>query len=191
MTLHPNQKWPVPEANVTSEKDKYEYIYSHQDQYPTYGKGNHGKKFAKMIRANERVLDIGCGHQCFKRLVGELQPSATVVGVDIACPSADHVTEAWNLPYSQVTFDWVTAFDVLEHIREEDLDRTFIEFASVAYGFLFTISHRDSKNKVAGETLHPTVKSREWWRNYIENYGTISYEEVVSPTATFYMGSFQ
>ena len=50
--------------------------------------------------------------------------------------------------------------------------------------FVFSICTRESKTKVNGEGLHPTVRSRGWWLERIGRVGTVRQEEALHRIAS-------
>lgn len=158
-----------------NECEKYQHIYSRPQEWPKYGRGNHGKDLIPIFdwRPIRKVLDVGCGHQMFRAAMRYDVPHVHVFGVDIACPSADVIAPAHELPFPDREFDLVGCFDVLEHVRPGDVMATLLEFRRVAPFFAFSICHNDSKNRVNGETLHPTVRPKEWWHGKIREAGGV------------------
>lgn len=116
------------------------------------------------------MLDVGCGDN---RFVRELRSrGVAAMGIDFVHAGADLHAAAHALPFCNAAFDWVTAFDVLEHLLPEEVEPVLAEFARVAgTGWLCSISHRDSRVRgPRGETLHPTVRPREWWRQRLSSW---------------------
>lgn len=156
------------------EIDKYQHLYAEQAEgrgYRRYGHSNHGKHLLPYFLSldPESALDVGCGHNEWSKHLKERGIRA--VGVDFACPGADIIAEAHALPFDHKEWDFVTAFDVLEHIPESLIDPVLREFARVGHRFAFSISYVDSVNRVKGETLHPCVQPKHWWLQKIAQYG--------------------
>jgi predicted TPR repeat methyltransferase len=67
---------------------------------------------------------------------------------------------------SLIAFDIITAWDVMEHIREPDLDAVFTNvrrhLRSDGY-FIGTIAVVGDEDKERGAVYHRTVKPQEWW----------------------------
>ena len=142
---------------------------------PSYGSTCHGRDALPILqRLDARsVVDVGCGKNDFAR---ELRRRGVAAwGVDPACPWADGWCEADRLPFHDGAVDWLTSFDVLEHIDRRQLPAVFAEFARVARrGWVLSISHRESRTPgPAGEKLHLTVEPESWWRDRIEPYATV------------------
>ena len=158
-----------------SEKQKYEGIYSSPEQYPTYGRTNHGKRAVPLVEKDtaSSLLDVGCGYNDFVAEIKTKKPSVRAIGVDFACPGADIIAEAHSLPFQDKEFDLLTSFDMLEHLTEDKVLSTLLEMARVSKRFLLSISYVDSVTKWKGQTLHPTVRPEEWWVDRLMQAGAI------------------
>lgn len=151
------------------EIEKYRAIYSDPGRWPRYGHTNHGRKALPLVEGASSVVDVGCGHNEFAK---ELRGAGKhAVGVDFACPGADIEAPADALPFGKLDFEVITAFDMLEHLRPEEVRPVLREFARVSRRFVFSISYVPSVYQVKGETLHPTVKPEDWWIARIEEAG--------------------
>ena len=149
---------------------KYRTIYgSGEDRWRRYGHTNHGKKALPLVEGSSTLLDVGCGHNEFAIECRSRGIAAT--GVDFACPGADIVAPAQSLPFADKRYETVTAFDMLEHLRPEEVRSVLRELARVSSRFVFSISYVPSVNKVNGETLHPCVRPEAWWRDRIAEAG--------------------
>jgi ubiquinone/menaquinone biosynthesis C-methylase UbiE len=166
------------------EKEKYIKIYNNTGVYTKngkidtsgairkkYGHENSGKLFMRFIERIRptSVIDIGCGHNEFANLVKD-KLNIETVGVDFACPSADIMADADALPVGDKEFDLVTSFDTLEHITEEKIDQTLLEFRRVAHRFILFICLRGSLSRIDGGQLHVCKKSSDWWLSKIHNH---------------------
>lgn len=144
------------------EIEKYKIIYqSGLPQWGRYGHSNHGQHAIHLLAGVRSLIDVGCGHNQFAQACKGRGIRA--IGVDFACPSADIVGPAHRLPFRAGRFDMVTAFDMLEHLRPDDVATVLREFARVSRRYIFSISYRPSRHTVHGETLHPCVRPEAWW----------------------------
>lgn len=155
---------------MNEEKTVYETLYARQllGEYARgYGHSNHGEGHLAEILADNpaSVLDAGCGHNEFAQALRARGIKAW--GVDFACPSADEIVDLLSMPYRNNEWDYLTAWDVLEHLRPEQVHKALAEMARVSMRFGFTIAHSDSYHRLDGRTLHPTVENEEWWRDAI------------------------
>lgn len=150
------------------ERDKYVALLRDK---PDYGSTNHGKGIFEHLLSLRpaSVVDVGCGHNDFARMC--LHEGVHAIGVDFANTRADVISPAHQLPFHDGEFDWLTAFDLLEHLLTDEIDEVLTEFCRVAKtGLMFSICYRDSKITWKGETLHPTVKPEQWWIDVLSKY---------------------
>jgi len=154
-----------------TEKEKYEGIYGSRSIYPNYGRTNHGKGAIKIIKEwlPKSLIDVGCGHNEFVKEIRSLNISS--IGLDFACSGADIIADAKNIPFENKKFDVLTAFDMLEHLLQEDVPIVLKEFERVSSRFVFSICCKPSINKWKGHTLHPTVMPENWWIEQIIKAG--------------------
>jgi SAM-dependent methyltransferase len=90
------------------------------------------------------------------------------VGVDCACPGADVIATAGDLPFHNNSFDIITSFDCMEHIAEEEIEQVMDELHRVTNKHVFLqIDLADHGTKIDGELLHVTLKERDWWNDMI------------------------
>lgn len=173
---------------MNPEQSKYAGIYDSQkngyaknEGHLRYGHSNHGKRhLQRVVESNpEGVLDIGCGHNQFVRSVRRSLPKCKAMGADFACPSADYnidITSELDVrdllaDMGGKRFDLLTAFDVLEHLRPEQLDTALKNMKIISKRFMFTISFRPSSIlSISGDNLHPSVMPPESWGALISLY---------------------
>jgi len=133
-----------------------------------YGCGFFGKDAIELILFNEfdYILDIGCGTNVFAKTLREKGIQA--YGVDISNPKADFIAPAHKLPFEDEGYNWITSFDMLEHLFPGEIDEVLTEFERIARrGFIFSICYGPSK---IDRRLHPTNKPEEWWIAKLSDY---------------------
>lgn len=156
--------------------EPYFVSYSHRK----YGLINPGRHYMFFLAQCSSVLDVGCGHN---RLAITLRNKGVrACGVDFASPKADVVADILALPFQDKEWDMVTALDVLEHLRPEQVRPALFELRRVSRRFLFKISFRASAMVVDGENLHPTVHDRAWWKSHL--YRLAEFEDVFTHSDT-------
>jgi hypothetical protein len=158
-----------------SELDKYLGIYRDQTgRFRAYGHSNHGAAAIPMIEGMRptSILDIGCGWNEFAH---EWQARGLrAIGVDFACPGADLIGDlVAGLPYAAREWDLLTAFDMLEHLRPDQVGPALREMARISVRFVLSISYADSRNRWKGATLHPTVRPEHWWIEQLRKAGAV------------------
>jgi len=157
------------------EKEKYIKLYRKK---PSYGDSDHSKPMRDYIISNlkpKSLLDVGCGGGQFVDFCKSQNVDAR--GVDIASPY-DIVAPAHDIPLEDKSVEYLTAFDMLEHLVEEEVDEVLQEFVRLTTkGFIFTIAYKQSVGKgVDGELLHPTIKPESWWVDKIIQHSGMKVE---------------
>lgn len=152
------------------ESKKYQVIY---DSDRSYGRTMHGQNSFELFKDAESVIDVGCGYNGFCAKLKELGvPRA--VGVDFVCGSADIICSIYNLPAEDKSFEWCTAFDVLEHLPEALLDDAYEEMMRVSHKFCLSLGTFRAYRYVQGRRveLHLTVKPFSWWLTYTKRFSS-------------------
>jgi len=163
---------------INCERDKYLWIYE-QSKNKSYGKRNFGFGAYEIILnlQPQSLLDVGCGRG---RLVEWAKTQGIdAVGLDFASGygvCADLV----DMPFDDNSFDVVTAFDVLEHLRHEDLELGLDEICRFAKSHLvLSIGYGPSKvmTPEGPLQLHPIcTRDRQWWTPILARRGKVNYE---------------
>ena len=147
-----------------------------------YGRANWGENTISFLtnKNTKSVIDYGCGYGRFCDLA--TKTIDIVYGIDIASVATGNVIEnnkinfidgnGTTIPLPTNSVDWVTSFDCLEHVGEEDLDIVLNEFDRVSTkGFITSIEFiNDILN---GIPLHLTVRPKEWWLEKLSKYGEV------------------
>jgi len=120
------------------------------------------------------VLDLGCGKGCY--LYFWKWYCDTCKGIELSQWAVDNafcndiqqgdISEAKNYYYS----DLITAIDVLEHLTNEQLDKTLKNMFDHGYRFLFSIPYKGDPNLLADKT-HKQFMTMQEWITKIESYG--------------------
>lgn len=160
---------------ISCERDKYLWIYNESGNR-SYGKRNHGY-FAYDIVENlapKSLLDIGCGKGLFVEWAKTKNINA--VGLDFAT-DYDVQADLLEMPFSDNSFEMITAFDVLEHLLPENLGQGLDEmFRVTKQWWIISIGYGPSKIKTLEGfiQLHPiSTRDKNWWIPKLSQYGTI------------------
>lgn len=126
----------------------------------------------------QNILDVGCGWNEWKHLSRATwvrqhrqwpdkdllaMSRIDIVGVDIACPGADLIAPAHNIPLKDKCVDLLVSFDCMEHIPEEEVSKSIKEFTRVAHRCYINVCLADSPTTIDDEPLHVCIKPKEWW----------------------------
>jgi len=169
---------PTPTVlDARREQERAKYVALAAKPGSTYGSTNHGKLAVPIIQKLKPrfVVDFGCGRNDLVRDLRRLGIDG--LGVDFAFPDADLARPMHKTALHAGVADVVTSFDALEHLLPEDVDAVLAEMRRVAKPrghFVFSICTRPSTTTVAGEGLHPTVRSLDWWLERIARVGVAS-----------------
>lgn len=75
--------------------------------------------FAQILPEGAKVLDVGCGDGLIDKLIMELRPDVSIVGIDVLVRGHTHIPvkpfDGITIPYSDDAFDAVMFVDVLHH----------------------------------------------------------------------------
>jgi ubiquinone/menaquinone biosynthesis C-methylase UbiE len=134
----------VPPA-PTLPPDYYTSIYEVEERH-WWQRGMRAVSAALLVRSLDRpalrILDAGCGTGGFLRWLGARAPAAQLAGVDLSAeavelartrvPGAElAVSRVVELPFEDARFDVAVLNDVLQHIHEDELDRSVAELRRV------------------------------------------------------------
>jgi hypothetical protein len=148
------------------------------------------------------VLDLGCAGGAFVRSM--LEMGCLAVGIEGSDYSRTRRRAEWSripdylftaditapfevVAYSagqvrrRLRFKIITAWEVLEHIREEDLAAVFrnIDVHLEAQGVLI-VSISPNEEIIEGVRLHQTVRPREWWLQTCKDNGFRQHDVMLS-----------
>jgi 2-polyprenyl-3-methyl-5-hydroxy-6-metoxy-1,4-benzoquinol methylase len=174
---------------------KYPVAFDSQDHLNPWGTKRDNSlnlrfnsKLYKLFNRNISVLDLGCAGGAFVRSL--LDDGNFAFGLDGSDYSKKFKRAEWgiithNLDTADITkefhvvegkkdmkFDVITMWEVLEHIKEKDLNQLFKNINNhLKEGGLFIVSVSNTSDKPEGIELHETRKPRGWWINKISQAG--------------------
>lgn len=172
------------EEKRSFEQSRYEALYTGavrtQPHKKWYGIANHGQWAWPKLRKFRisSLVDVGTGNGAFPRQCLN-EGIRDVAGVDFACIPEGHGI-AWfkdaahDLAFPNSRFEWLTAFDTLEHLIPDELDQVLDEFRRVvSVGWFFSIAYLPS-HEVMGKNLHLIIESKDWWKKKLAAYGDVA-----------------
>lgn len=193
-----NSTWKKNKFNVKTQKP---VAYDSPDHINPWGtKRDNSTNFAFNLRIadmfpppNLRVLDLGCSGGGFVKSIHEM--GCLGIGVEGSDYSQKNKRAEWatipnhlftadiSVPFEvtatapqgqsdRQTFNIITAWEVLEHLKPEDLPGVWSNIRNHLEPdgfFIGSISLRD--DIINGVNLHQTVKPMEWWIEHIEKNG--------------------
>ena len=159
---------------MNQQKKLYDKIYNNPN-LPKYGHTTHGDIWkVDILELNpESWLDVGCGHNILIKEVKKYWNVEDCLGVDFSCPSADENCDILDMPFEDKRWDFLTAFDVMEHLLPEQITKAFDEMKRVSKRFAFTICYVEAITIIDGENVHATVWPKDKWIDIIKQYGKL------------------
>jgi ubiquinone/menaquinone biosynthesis C-methylase UbiE len=154
-------------------------VYGHKN----WGKGSYD--YITNIKPKS-ILDIGCGKGVFVNDMQQLLQIPKVYGLDIASVRTgkhiqnDKITwldsQAHDIPLPDASVEYITSFDCLEHVLEEDVATIVNEFHRVCTkGLILRIAYHQAEERTfGGEVLHMTVRPEDWWIGMFKNKFTFA-----------------
>lgn len=150
-------------------QELYKKLYQ---KNPDYGSHFHGREACQFIANTlkpHNILDVGCGGNEFAKTMNS-EYEIYAVGIDFASPFANIVGTCYKLPCNDKSYDMITCFDMLEHIKEKNIEGTLKEFKRVARRWLFfSIGYKKGRG-FDGKMLHLTINNEKWWIKILSNY---------------------
>jgi ubiquinone/menaquinone biosynthesis C-methylase UbiE len=166
-------------TNQQHELEKYidVYTYGTTSTPGIYGHNNWGADCYEYIKTLniQSLLDVGCGKGVFVNDMSTMFNIPYVYGLDIASVRlGKHIqneninwidSQAHDIPMNDNSIEYITSFDCLEHVLQEDVDAIVDEFHRVCTkGLILRITYRQAHERSKdGEVLHMTVQPQDWW----------------------------
>lgn len=158
-----------PARPVTSEleKEKYAHVYKTLDRY-RMGMPRYQKAQADVARMTpgSKYLDVGCGRGEVINLA--MAAGHDAYGLELVPDLCDGTRvlegEIYALPWPEKAFDYVSCYDVLEHLEPGTEGAALDELGRVCRGVLIlTTNDKRSRDPTTGRELHLIRKPREAW----------------------------
>ena len=163
------------------EVEKYTACYR-KESY-RMGKRNRQRalKDIQSIPKGSTYLDVGCGRG--ETLIMAREHGLVAWGVEIVPQLWDAITvfrsDITHLSFDDI--DYVSCYDVLEHLPPEDVGAALDELFRVANKALF-ITTNDRKSQFEGFELHLTRQPCEWWEQEFSKRGYRKIEQCTFAT---------
>ena len=168
-------RWKLKQ-NLKSEKEKYEYVWSHKE----YGNMSPAEllvdQIAEFVPSEQAVVDLGCG-------VGRAGVKLSDMGYDVTLmdfASNSRCDEALSLIFIEhdlseplpATWGWGYCCDVMEHIPPEQVDTVLKNVRNGVDNVFFRIEHHMDGYGPAliGSPLHLSVHDETWWKAKLHEY---------------------
>jgi hypothetical protein len=158
---------PLPLHKMDTKATVKEYFGKHwTSRTSTYKYSNHS--IAEKIKPHERVIDIGCGFNEFKPMIGNL------VGIDIVNPKADVVVDLEHYETDEL-FDVAFCLGSIQYGDDDDMTRQIGKVANILKpsGRIYWRSNtgvRDHKNEMVKIVpYYPWTKQKH--EQYAEQFG--------------------
>ena len=146
------------------------------------------------IHKGSKILDVGCGVGILVEQFNKLGYDA--IGIDInhsaidnsICPKKGFLVEnIANLEYSENYFDLVVSREVLEHIPQQEIDKSIQELDRVSKGLMIHIIAVTKRGKSATkDPTHVNVQTENWWVSKFQQYGY----KVIKKPKKFFLSPF-
>lgn len=142
--------------------DQYKQIHATRQYGDTSIKNLRYLRPQVKVLAPKTILDFGCGRSRLVDVLGEAVGAKTTRH-DPAIPEYSAQPEG--------VFDLLTNIDVLEHVPEDKLDAVVGHMASLCRNAIIVIDTRPAEAVLPnGENAHCTLRSREWWGQYLSKH---------------------
>jgi SAM-dependent methyltransferase len=180
---------------LDTERATYETVWSSVEGYAQHSPGEqYLPLFLQVAQPPATVLDAGTGSgkgaAALRREFFDVQMcDVTDAGLidDVKYDVLFSRTCLWHNLSKLGRFDWVYCTDVLEHIPPQFTMLAIEQMLRVAKeGLFLTVSLvPDSFGVWAGKSLHQTVQPFTWWRDSLEELGTVTEARDLISNAVF------
>lgn len=195
------REMPKHPKEILSEQEKYQAMWA-EDSYRKLSPGEECVDlFLKLAQPapDAWVYDFGCGtgragakiaERCYVKM---LDFAENCLDAEVRAKLNDklrfipHVDLATFDPFTFADYGFCT--DVLEHIPPDQMDQVLRTVLSPPKAFLQISLVPDNMGVLIGQPLHLSVHSFDWWKNKLQQYGTIEYSEDHGHTAIFYLST--
>lgn len=181
--------WNTPPGSL-QEADKYRLMWS-MDSYRNVSPGEEVVPvILTMLQPSGLLIDFGCGTG--RAALAMSKAGCNVLCIDFADNCRDE--EAMSLPFLQWDLTkplpphaiYGVCTDVMEHIPTDDVPSVVQNITRAADNVFFQISTvPDVMGALIGQDLHLTVKPHSWWRELLQQFGTVTWEQDCGEASMF------
>lgn len=146
------------------EKEKYDEAYKHED-YRMGGARKKAARFELMQLPRGTLLDVGCGRGEVLLLAAEMGHRVSGVEIvdDLIHPPLVEYGDATDLKdFADQSFDYVTLFDVMEHLPAGDDEKAVKSICRVAKEMVI-LTIANYPHLYRGVDLHINIRPYEEW----------------------------
>lgn len=179
--------YPKKEVNVTEipniilkefniNKDKY-YFKDRNIEVKHFVDAYHWKKTFKLDE-NKSIIEFGCGKG--PRIIALKMVGCNATGIEKSEYAVENSFDKEDVKVGDVltyndniTRDLIVAYDLLEHINYEDLNKaiqTLVNHICIGGHILISVPTIGDPNLLADKT-HIIKESKDWWQKKIESFG--------------------
>lgn len=186
-------------STIEQERNKYKKAWNHDD-YRKYAPGEHLTVpflLAVKPKKDQSIIDFGTGtgrsafffHGCGYD-VKMVDIADNCLDPEVQEAIGDKLTVAclWdsNIPSGDIGY----CTDVMEHIPPNEVDAVLQNIMAHCKKCFFNIHvTKDHFGEVLKETLHLTVRPFEWWRDKLQEYGTLTSAKDLIGSCTYILES--
>jgi len=173
--------WNTPASSLT-ERDKYRLMWS-SDSYREVSPAEiNVPLILAVLKPTDLVFDFGCGTG--RASIALAKAGLPVLLIDFADNCRDQ--EAIELPFLEWDLTrpmpphahYGICFDVMEHIRTDDVKTVVENIMAAADKVMFQISTiPDHWGAMIHTKLHLTVRPHDWWLKLLSRYGDVTWEQ--------------
>jgi ubiquinone/menaquinone biosynthesis C-methylase UbiE len=131
------------------------------------------------IKGQISILEVGCAKGFMVQALREL--GANAYGLDVseyavnASPVKQFLTvgSITNMPFEDNQFDCIVSFDILEHLKESEVDKAVSELYRVSSKQIHSITTPEYVH--GDDPTHYCMKPIEWWKDKFKGKGAFTF----------------
>jgi ubiquinone/menaquinone biosynthesis C-methylase UbiE len=154
----------MSEYPLAEETAKYDTCYSLENYHLQGQRLLRVQKDIAKMESGKTYLDVGCGRGEMVKLANSR--GVTACGLELVPKLCDGVTikqgSVLDIGYADKTFDYVSCYDMIEHLPPEYVDKALDELFRVTANTLY-ITTNDKRSHLGDLELHLTRRPRPWW----------------------------